>query len=268
MLDKKIGFLGGGAMAEAMADGIVKGGAAKAENIYICDHKAARCEFFREKYGVNADTDSAILKGMDIAVLAVKPQVFKKAADELKAVIGENAAVISILAGISLDVLEKEFPKNRVIRVMPNTPMAVGEGMAAIAAGKKCTQDDIAAAKLIFEAAGRAIVIKENLMDAVTGLSGSGPAYGFVMIDALSDAGVAAGLKRGDAVTLAAQTLLGAAKMVLETKKHPSELRDMVTSPAGTTIEGVMALEKHGVRGALIEAVLAAVNKSKAMGTK
>ena len=151
---------------------------------------------------------------------------------------------------------------------MPNTPLMVGEGMAALAPGKRASAEQVQLVRELFLACGRAIVVKENVIDAVTGLSGSGPAYAFLVIDAMADGGVAAGLSRQDAIMLAAQTLLGSAKMVLETGTHPDVLRDQVTSPAGTTIAGVRVLEQHGVRGAFIDAVMAATEKSAAMGKK
>ncbi len=266
MLEKKIGFLGGGAMAEAMLKGLVQSGV-KAANLFVCDHKKARCEFLEKRYGVHASVDrNAMLEKKDVVVLAVKPQVFPQAAEEARPLLEEETIVLSLLAGIRLAALEEEFPNRAVLRVMPNTPLAVGEGMSAIAAGKKCRQSDVETAKALLEAGGKVVVIEEKLMDAVTGLSGSGPAFAFVLIDALADAGVDAGLKRADAILLAAQTLLGAAKMVLETDLHPAQLRDLVTSPAGTTIAGIKVMERRGVRGAMMEAVEAAVNKSKAMG--
>ena len=158
--------------------------------------------------------------------------------------------------------------QNPVIRVMPNTPVAVGEGMTALALGSKADNEDGTVAQKIFDSVGKTVLLPESAMDAVTGLSGSGPGYGFVIIDALADAGVKVGLTRKDAITLAAQTLLGSAKMVLETGEHPAKLRDMVTSPAGTTIAGIHVLEQAGLRAALIDAVEAATLRSKAMGEK
>lgn len=269
MIDKKIGFLGGGAMAEAMVSGILDSRAAAADNISVCDHKKVRCEFLKEKYGIDADVSfEAMLKNKDIIFLAVKPQVFAAAAAEVKTVIEPDTLIVSILAGITLAQLEAQFPDNPVIRVMPNTPMAVGEGMSGAAGGSKCSDENMAVVVTLLESCGKVVVVKENLMDAVSGVSGCGPAYAFVIIDAMSDAGVEAGLKRADAVKLAAQTLLGAAKMVLETGRHPAELRDMVTSPGGSTIAGIRVMEQQGVRGAMIDTVAAAVAKSKAMGKK
>ena len=174
--------------------------------------------------------------------------------------------VISVIAGLTLKSLETYFVQQPVVRVMPNTPVAVGEGMSAIALGKNTSELNGKTVETIFNAVGKAVILQESAIDAVTGLSGSGPGYAFVMMDALADAGVKVGLPRQISIMLAAQTLLGAAKMVLETGEHPAVLRDKVTSPGGTTIAGIHVLEQKGVRAALIDAVEAATNKSKAMG--
>ena len=178
----------------------------------------------------------------------------------------EKTVVMSIVAGLTLASLEKFFQKQPVVRVMPNTPLSVGAGMSAYALNEKAEQADVSFVEKILSACGRAVKVQESMMNAVTGLSGSGPAYGFLMIDALSDGGVMAGLPRDTATLLAAQTMLGAAQMVLATGKHPDVLRDQVTSPAGTTIAGVRVMERGGVRGALIDAVLAATERSEELG--
>ena len=173
-----------------------------------------------------------------------------------------------MVAGLKIDKIEAAFKENAVVRVMPNTPVAVGEGMTALALGTNAQATDGEIAQKIFNAVGKTVLLGESSMDAVTGLSGSGPGYAFVIIDALADAGVKVGLTRKDAITLAAQTLLGSAKMVLETGEHPAKLRDMVTSPAGTTIAGIHVLEQAGLRAALIDAVEVATLRSKNMGEK
>jgi pyrroline-5-carboxylate reductase len=172
------------------------------------------------------------------------------------------------VAGLTLASLQETLGELPLVRVMPNTPLAVGAGMTAFAVNDLVDASACAAVQEIFSSGGEAIQVKEAQLDAVTGLSGSGPAYGFLVIDALADGGVAAGLRRADAIKLAAQTMLGAAQMVLKTGSHPDVLRDQVTSPAGTTIEGVRVLEKNGLRSSLIEAVVAAAEKSKALGKK
>ena len=263
----KIGFIGGGAMAEAIVCGITAKNLIPSQNIFVSDHKDKRCTYLQGKYNINAFVGTeTFIKNTDVMILAIKPQAAAKAIEEVKSAINPDTIVISIIAGMTVDVLEKSFTKNPVIRVMPNTPMAVGAGMSAISLGSHAQKQHSDIAEKIFASAGEAIIVEEKLMDAVAGLSGSGPAFIFVIIDALSDAGVKAGLKRDIAIKLAAQTVFGSAKMVLETGLHPAQLRDQVTSPGGTTIDGVHIMEQKGVRGAMIDTVIAAVAKSKAMG--
>ena len=265
----KIGFIGGGAMCEALVKGILACGMTAPEDIYVSDHKQERCDELHERYHVKAAVGAAAFaKRAGILFLAVKPQAAEAAMHEVAHEVHGSTIIASVVAGLTLSRLQEQFQIQPVIRIMPNTPMSVGAGMSAYALGSNASQADADKVTAILSAAGRAVCVKENLMDAVTGLSGSGPAYAFLVIDALADGGVAAGLPRPTAITLAAQTMLGAAKMVLETGLHPDVLRDQVTSPAGTTIEGVRVLEQHGVRSAFLEAVLAAAEKSVAMGTK
>ncbi len=256
-------------MTEAIVCGISSQPWIKPQDIYVSDHKEDRCNYLKEKYSINAIVGAqSFIKTADVVILAIKPQTAFKAVDEIKDSVDAGAIIISIIAGLALADLEKSFPDNPVIRVMPNTPMAVSAGMSAIATGSKTKKADANIAERIFSSAGQAVIVEEKLMDAVSGLSGSGPAFIFILIDAMSDAGVRAGLKRDTAVKLAAQTVFGSAKMVLETGMHPAQLRDQVTSPGGTTIEGVHIMEQRGVRGAMIDAITAAVEKSKAMGKK
>jgi len=256
-------------MAEAMVGGILHNKIAGAEAVFLSDHKAQRCEYLEKKYHVAASVGSeSFIRAVDILFLAIKPQAAKAAMEEISGKVGPATILVSVVAGLTTEALEKYFPVQPVIRVMPNTPVAVGEGMSALALGKNASAAHGETIETLFNAVGKALIVKENAMDAVTGLSGSGPGYGFVIIDALADAGVQAGLPRQTAITLAAQTLLGAAKMVLATGEHPAVLRDKVTSPAGTTIAGVRVLEQRAVRAALIDAVQAAADKSKAMGKK
>ena len=206
------------------------------------------------------------LDKIKILIIAVKPKDAIKTLSDLKDKIDLSTTIFSVVAGLKLEVLEKYFPGHAIVRVMPNVNIAVGEGMNCYAPNKNCLEVDKKLAEKFCSSIGRAVEVDEKLMDAVTGLSGSGPAYAFLVIDALADGGVAAGLPRNISIELAAQTLLGAAKMVLETNEHPDALRDKVTSPAGTTIEGVRILERGGVRSAMIEAVIAATEKSKKLG--
>lgn len=263
----KIGFIGGGAMAEAIISGIYAKPWLKSQDIYVSDHKEIRCKELQKKYKINAVVGAqSFIKEVDVLILAVKPQVAIAAMDEVKSQLKAKTVVISIIAGLTIAQLEKFFTHNPVIRVMPNTPMAVGEGMSAITLGSRAAKDDGELAEKIFSAAGKAVIVEEKLMDAVSGLSGSSPAFIFVIIDAMADAGVNAGLKRKAAIEIAAQAVLGSAKMVLETGLHPAQLRDQVTSPAGTTIAGVRVMEQQCVRGAMIDAITASVEKSKVMG--
>ena len=210
-----------------------------------------------------------VIKIANVIVLAVKPDVIPLVLAGIRASLKSSQLVVSIAAGVTLETLQNGLqPNARVIRVMPNTPALVGAGAAGFARGKNATPDDAETAKKILGAVGIVFELPEKLLDAVTGLSGSGPAYVFVMIEALSDGGVAMGLPRDVATQLAAQTVFGSAKLVLETGKHPSELKDMVASPGGTTIEGLRALEEAKVRAAFIGAVRAATEKSKALGQK
>ncbi len=256
-----IGFIGGGALAEAVIKGIADKIVA-AQNIFVADPVQARVEHLNQTYHVNATVDAdQFLDALDILIVAVKP---KDAVNALHGIsrLDKKTLILSVVAGFPRSSIEKVFPEHAIIRVMPNVAVAVGEGMAALSPNARVNDEQLSIVKNIWSAIGRCVVLDENLMDAVTGLSGSGPAFAFLMIDALSDGGVAAGLPRGVALELAAQTVLGAAKMVLA-GGHPDVLRDRVTSPAGTTIEGVRVLEEAAVRSAFIEAVVAAADKSK-----
>ena len=203
---------------------------------------------------------------MDVVFLAVKPNAARAAIEELQGRLSSSAVLVSIVAGLPLARLEQLLPGQPVIRVMPNTPLAAGAGMSAYARGSSARGVPEEKSRTSLSAAGKAVCLEESMMDAVTGLSGSGPAFAFLVIDALADGGVAAGLPRKEALLLAAQTLFGAAKMVLDTGRHPAELRDQVTSPAGTTIAGLRVLEQRAVRGAFLDAVLSAAEKSKVLG--
>ncbi len=263
----KLAFIGGGMMAEAVIAGVLRERVLPAADIFVSEHRAARVEELREKYGVQAFGSAAsFLQDMDVVFLAVKPQAAQAALQELAGQMRADALLVSIVAGLPLRKLEALLPAQAIIRVMPNTPLAVGAGMSAYALGTQASETHEEKVRAILAAAGRVVCLKEELLDAVTGLSGSGPAFAFLAIDALADGGVAAGLARKDALLLAAQTLLGAAKMVLDTGRHPDELRDQVTSPAGTTIAGLRVLEERAVRGAFLDAVLSAAEKSKSLG--
>ena len=272
-----IGFLGAGKMAAALAKGFIKGGLVAPGQILAGDpSEAARTAFARETGAGTAESNVAVVKFAGVIVLAVKPGCVKDLLAEVGPHITPERLVISIAAGVTIaqleqglesrEILEEETGRARVIRVMPNTPALIGASASAYALGRNATAADGALARRLLEAAGIAFELKEPLLDAVTGLSGSGPAYFYAIIEALSDGGVAAGLPREVATKLAAQTALGSARMVLETGLHPGALKDMVTSPGGTTIEGLHELEKGGVRGVLMSAVRAAAEKSRKLG--
>lgn len=256
-------------MAEAILRGIVENELASPGQITVSDIAESRLEYLKSKYSVAVTTENQqSAQNADLLFIAVKPQVIHTALNSIAAVVTPKTLIVSIAAGITIASVQNYFPEVPLIRVMPNTPVAVGAGMAAIALGSYATREDGELVAHIFSACGRAVLVEEKDMDAVTGLSGSGPGYGFVIIDALADAGVRVGLPRQTALTLAAQTLLGSAKMVLDTQEHPGKLRDMVTSPGGTTIAGIHVLEEKGVRAALIDAVIAATVRSSELGKK
>ena len=263
--DLKVGFIGGGALAESVIKGI-RGNIVMSTNIFVSERIGERCNELTKRYRINASNDTDFLDKVKILIIAVKPKDAEKTLSELKGKIDLSTTIFSVVAGLKIEVLEKYFPNNAIVRVMPNVAISVGEGMNCYAPNKKCLEADKNIAEKFWSSVGRAVELDEKLMDAVTGLSGSGPAYAFLVIDALSDGGVAAGLPRNIAIELAAQTLYGAAKMILESGEHPDALRDKVTSPAGTTIEGVRVLERGGIRSSFIEAVIAASEKSKKLG--
>jgi pyrroline-5-carboxylate reductase len=229
--------------------------------------EGARAAFGRETGAKITTSNVEVAKFANVLVLATKPDQVAAVLKEVRGSLEKKHLLISIAAGVPLAKLEGGLAaKSRVIRVMPNTPALIGASATAYALGKSASAEDGALAQKLFSAVGIAFPVKEALLDAVTGLSGSGPAYIYLMIEALSDGGVAAGLPRDIATKLAAQTMLGSARMVLETGQHPGVLKDMVTSPGGTTIEGLHELEKGKVRGSLMNAVRAAAEKSRRLG--
>ena len=260
----KIGFLGGGAMAEALLSGLIKSGLAPG-SLYVSDIRRERLDYLSSVLKVNPVDDNCLLAAQaDILVIAVKPSVVGGVMSEINSSLAAGCTLMSIAAGVSIKYIESflEAPFG-VIRVMPNTPCLVGEGACAVSSGTHATTADRDRATAIFSAVGRTAEVPEELMDAVTGLSGSGPAYMFLILEALCDAGVREGMSRDVSLLLSAQTMLGAAKMVLERSEHPAVLKNMVTSPAGTTAEGLLALEKRGLRYALMKAVDKAARRSR-----
>lgn len=262
-----IGFLGAGRMATALALGFLRAGLVKPGTLAASDVLSAAREAFAAATGGYTTPDNREICRASTVIVAVKPQQVPDVIRDARPALDGSQLILSIAAGIPLGKLEEMLPGGtRVIRVMPNTPALVGASATAFAGGIHATPDDLQWALRLFSAVGTALQVKEALLDGVTGISGSGPAYAYLMIEALSDGGVAAGLPREVATKLAAQTLLGAARMVLETGLHPGELKDQVTSPGGTTIEGVHELEKAGVRAGLMNAVRAATEKARRLG--
>ncbi len=268
MTGKKLALIGAGQMAEALLGGMSAAGAVTAGSVWATDVSAERRDLLKRRFGVRVgDDNGAAAAWADLVVLAVKPQIVDTVLRDL----GDRLAgrlVVSIAAGVPIARIVRQIgpsvtPPPRVIRAMPNTPALVQAGMTAVALGPGVTEEDQAVADRLFESVGRVLTVEERLMDAVTGLSGSGPAYVFLAIEALADGGVKAGLPRGTANLLAAQTVLGAARMVLESGDHPAQLKDRVASPGGTTIAGLHQLEKGGLRATLIAAVEAAAKRSK-----
>jgi pyrroline-5-carboxylate reductase len=269
-LGKTIAFLGAGNMAEALVKGLLRAGTATATEVICSEVRADRREELAKRYGVRTVASNAeAVEAAEIVVLSVKPQTMDALLDEIAPAIDHKKLVISIAAGIPIQAIARKLGAGvRIVRTMPNTPALVGAGATALARGAHATEADLEQARALFEAVGVAVIVEEHHLDAVTGLSGSGPAYVYLAVEALADGGVKMGLARPVAMALAAQTVMGAAKLVMETGEHPGKLKDQVTSPGGTAIAGVHALEKGGFRAALIAAVEAATKRSHELGEK
>jgi len=271
MLEETIGFVGGGQMATALALGFQSAKLTEASRLVVFDpSNEARERFADNLPGTNfAEEVAELAKKCSVVFLATKPQYVATVAAEIReAKVDPAPLVISIAAGVSLSTLEEHLGFGRVIRVMPNTPALVGQGASGFALGSEAKASDASTVKQLLEAVGVAMEMPETQLDAVTGLSGSGPAFVYLMIEALSDGGVRMGLPRDVAAKLSVQTVLGAATMVQTTGSHPAVLKDQVTSPGGTTIAGLQELEDHGVRSALIAAVEAATERARELGAK
>jgi len=264
---QRIGCLGGGAMGGALVEGLLRKGLVTPAGLYVSDINNERLEYLGEKLGVNVTTDStAVVELADIIILAVKPQVAVPLLKEIAPAVRLEQTFISIAAGITVDQLESCFEAPvPVVRVMPNAPCLVGEGASAMSAGKHARKENMEKALAIFAAVGKVVEVPEPLLDVVTGLSGSGPAYMYLLLEGFIDGAVRLGLPRETAGVLIAQTMLGAAKMVLETGEHPGKLKDMVTTPGGTTMAGLYVLEDGGVRALMMKAVDAATRRSREM---
>ncbi len=268
-LDKTIGFLGAGNMAEALISGLLAAGV-PADHIVASAPRPERLSQLHERYAIGTTTSNVeLVSRSELLVLAVKPQIMDRVLLEVGQRVATSALIVSVAAGVTLATIEERLPPaTRVIRAMPNTPALVKAGATAIARGTHATDADLAIATFIFDAVGITVALEELHLDAVTGLSGSGPAYIFLILEAFADAGVKVGLSRRNAQRLAAQTVMGSAKMLLETDEHPGRLKDMVTSPGGTAIAGLHTLEQGGLRTTLINAVESATNRARELGAK
>ncbi len=263
-----IGFIGAGNMAEALIRGLVRGNHIAAGSVYASAPRNERLDELKAAYGIVVTKDNReVARSSNVVVLSVKPQIMDKVLAEISDQLQPGTLVVSIAAGVDTESIETTVPEGvRVVRAMPNTPALVGAGATAVAAGKHASDVDLATAKALFEAVGIAVALEEYHLDAVTGLSGSGPAYIFLILEALADAGVKVGLSRRNAQRLAAQTVMGSAKLLLETDEHPGRLKDMVTSPGGTAIAGLHTLEEGGLRTTLINAVETATKRARELG--
>lgn len=266
-MNKKIGFIGAGNMAKAMIGGIVKSKLVNKSNVFASDLNIAALETAKDEYGINITNDSKeVVKNSDIVIVAVKPNVYGLVLEEVKELIDNKKIIVTIAAGKTIESVENVIGADKkVIRTMPNTPALVNEGMSALCKNKNISDEELNMVKEIFSSFGKAEVVNEYLIDAVIGASGSAPAYVFMFIEAMADAVVSAGMPRNQAYTFVSQAVMGSAKMVLETGKHPGELKDMVCSPGGTTIEAVKTLEEKGFRSSVIKAIDDCIEKSKEM---
>ena len=268
MNTRRIAMLGAGNMAAALVRGLLASGDVKPTQIRASDVRQDRLDELAAEHKIEVTTNNLeLIDWTDLLVLAVKPQVVDRVLDEIGSRVKAETLVVSIAAGVPIQSIESRLHSGvRVVRAMPNTAAIVQAGATGIAPGAHATQADVEVARALFDAIGRTVVLDETLIDAVTGLSGSGPAYIMLMIEALADGGVKVGLHRDTALTLAAQTVYGSAKLLLETGEHPGRLKDMVTSPGGTAIAGLHTLESGGLRRTLIDAVEAATERAVELG--
>ncbi|WP_250675336.1 pyrroline-5-carboxylate reductase [Paraclostridium ghonii] len=266
-MNNKIGFIGAGNMAKAMIGGIVKSKLVEPNNVFASDLNIASLESAKAEYNINITNDSKeVVKNSDVVIVAVKPNVYDLVLEGVKELIDNKKIIVTIAAGKTIESVENVIGADKkIVRTMPNTPALVNEGMSALCKNKNITDEELNMVKEIFNSFGKAEVVNEYLIDAVIGASGSAPAYVFMFIEAMADAVVCAGMPRKQAYTFASQAVMGSAKMVLETGTHPGELKDMVCSPGGTTIEAVKTLEAEGFRSSVIKAIHDCIEKSKEM---
>ena len=267
MSQKTIGFIGGGNMGSAMIGGILSSGLCDKEHLMASARTDSTVQKLSERFGISATTDNkSVAAFSDILFLAVKPVMFPAVISEIKDSLKSDAIIVSIAAGPTIAAIENAFGKKiKLVRAMPNTPAMIGEAMSALCLNSSVSSDEAAEIEALFNSFGKCEIVTEHLMDAVIGVSGSSPAYVYMFIEAMTDAAVEDGMPRAQAYKFAAQSVLGSAKMVLETGKHPGELKDAVCSPAGTTIEAVAVLEQEGFRGTVIKAQHACSEKSRKM---
>jgi pyrroline-5-carboxylate reductase len=270
LVEAQLAFIGAGNMAEALVRGLLAARVVKAEQVTVTDTRNERLELFAEQHGVHATPDNrGAAASADIVILAVKPQILGRVTQEIADALRPDALVISIAAGVPLsDISANLGEERRLCRAMPNICALVARAATAIAPGPTASDEDVSTVRSIFEAVGMVVEVEENLMDSVTGLSGSGPAYVFMIIEALADAGVKVGLPRYQSQVLAAQTVLGSARLLIDTGTHPGILKDQVTSPGGTAIAGLHTLEEGGLRTTLINAVVEATERSRELGAE
>ena len=269
-MDRIVGFIGGGNMAKAIIGGVIQSGLVGKENIIASAKSQKTVDFLRDTYGIQSTTKNEdVAQTADILFLAVKPNMFATVIPEIRDCKKEGQVIVSIAAGQTIAAIEAAYGGEiKLVRAMPNTPALVGEAMSALCLNANVSEEEAAEVTSIFESFGKAEIVPESMMDAVIGVSGSSPAYVYMFIEAMADAAVADGMPREKAYKFAAQSVLGSAKMVLETGKHPGELKDAVCSPGGTTIEAVAKLEETGFRQAVISSQRACVEKSREMSKK
>jgi len=267
VLNKTIGIIGCGNMGSGILQGVLEKGLLEAGKVFIFDKDSNKTGEIKKRFGVNvSENSSGLMKNADVVVLAVKPNIYKPVLEEIRESVREDQIIVTIAAGIDLAFTEEILGQDkRIVRTMPNTPALVGEGMTAIVPGNGSGEEDLQTVMEIFKGIGEVEIVPEYLIDAVIGISGSAPAYVYMFIEAMADGAVLGGMQRDKAYRFASQAVLGSAKMVLESGKHPGELKDMVCSPGGTTIEAVMSFEKNGFRGVVMDAVEACMEKSKKM---
>lgn len=268
-MDKIIGFIGCGNMGRAMMGGIIKSDLVPSTNIIVSDLYQPSLDIAEKELGVRTTKSNLeVVAEADVLILSVKPNIFPIVAEEIKSKVKKDCIIVSIMAGVTIAEIEHSFERGiKLVRTMPNTPALVSEAMSALCPNRNISDEELDLVKEIYQSFGKVEILKESFIDAFIAISGSSPAYVCMFVEAMADAGVALGLTRPSAYKMASQAVLGTAKMILETGKHPGEIKDMVCSPAGTTIDAVIAMEKYGMRNAVIEGMMACAEKSKEMSS-